>query len=194
MLRLRRQTVATFRDRGSIRDREHMRTCQLSRWACSSDLLKSLICVALIIGLTVFPSLAKPPPDSSQLGQLAPNGSGTATNAESPAVEIEKTQAETEALKAIGDRTRWWTTVLAAAGSIVGAIVGGVFTFAVTQMGQRFNCPQKELEDGRTERDRLRREDDEKLSRLKMRQEQERAQELHNLRLFQDLGHRSHRA
>jgi hypothetical protein len=61
-------------------------------------------------------------------------------------------------------------------------------------MGQRFSRLQKELEDSRSERDRLRREDDEKLSRLKMRQEQEQAQELHNLRLFQDLGHHSHRA
>jgi hypothetical protein len=61
-------------------------------------------------------------------------------------------------------------------------------------MGQRFSRLQKELEESRSERDRLRREDDEKLSRLKMRQEQEQAQELHNLRLFQDLGHHSHRA
>jgi hypothetical protein len=110
------------------------------------------------------------------------------------AAEIAKIRAETSALKAIGDQTRWWTTVLTAIGSLIGAIIGGILTFVVTRMGQRFSRLQMELEDSRSERDRLRREGDERLAREKIAQETEQAQELHNLRLFQDLGHQSHRA
>jgi hypothetical protein len=137
--------------------------------------------------------MAAPPSDPQPVETLAPNNTA-APEAAKLAAEIAKLQAETSALRAIGDQTRWWTNVLTAVGSIIGAIVGGVFTFVITKMAQRFSRLQKELEDSRSERDRLRREDDEKLARQKMRQEQEQAQELHHLRLFQDLGHQSHRA
>jgi uncharacterized protein YjbI with pentapeptide repeats len=108
--------------------------------------------------------------------------------------EVSKLQAETAALRAVDDRTKWWTTVFAAAGSIIVALVGGAFTYVITRMGRRFDQLQKELEEKRSERERARREQDERLDRLKLRQEREHARELHNLRLFQDLGHSSHRA
>ncbi len=150
--------------------------------------------VALLVGLFAGPSMAEPPAGPAPVTTIALTGSAAPTEAEKRAADIAKTEAETRALTAIGDETRWWTTVLTAVGSLIGAIVGGIFTFVVTKMAQRFSRLQKELEDSRAERDRLRREDDEKLGRLKLRQEQEQAQELHNLRLFPDLGHHSHRA
>lgn len=170
-----------------------MRKAEYVRLANRHGLFASFF-VLMIVGMSVGVSMAEPPAISQPARTSVPNRSPSPTEAAKLAADIEKTKAETEALNAISNQTRWWTTVLTAVGSIVGAIVGGIFTFVVTKMAQRFSQLQKELEDSRSERDRLRREDDEKLSRLKMRQEQEQAQELHNLRLFQDLGHQSHRA
>jgi uncharacterized protein YjbI with pentapeptide repeats len=97
--------------------------------------------------------------------------------------EIEKLQSEVATLRAVDARTRWWTTWLAAGGTIVGAVLGGIFTFFVTRMGQQFSRLQE-----------ARREQEGQLSRLKLSQDREQARELHDLRLFQDLGHSSHRA
>ncbi len=108
--------------------------------------------------------------------------------------EIEKLESEIASLRAIDARTRLWTTWLTAGGSIFGAIVGGLFTYFVTRMGFRFSAIQKELELDRSAREEAQREQNERLSRLKLRQEREQARELHDLRLFQDLGHESHRA
>jgi uncharacterized protein YjbI with pentapeptide repeats len=166
-----------------------MRTAAANRVASTLALFAGSACLLTIV---VF-STAIPPGAAQPAQTLAPNSNATADPAKL-AAEIAKLQAETAALRSIGDRTRWWTTVLTAIGSIIGAIVGGIFTFVITKMAQRFTRLQQDLEDSRSERDRLRREDDEKLARQKMRQEQEQAQELHNLRLFQDLGHQSHRA
>jgi hypothetical protein len=165
-----------------------------SRLANARSLFACFVHVVLLLGMSIGSSLAEPPAGPLPVERIAPNRNAAPIEAEKLAAEIAKTRAETTALKAIDDHTRWWTTVLTAVGSIIGAIVGGVFTFVVTNLAQRFSRLQKELEDSRSERDRLRREDDDKLSRLRMRQEQEQAQEVHNLRLFQDLGHQSHRA
>ena len=108
--------------------------------------------------------------------------------------EVRKLEAEIASIRAIDAGTKWWTTVLTAIGTIIGAIVGGAFTFVITRMGRQFDRLQKELEEKRSERDRLHHEQDERLNRLKLRQEREHARDLHNLRLFQDLGHVSHRA
>jgi hypothetical protein len=108
--------------------------------------------------------------------------------------EVRKLEAEIASIRAVDERTTWWTTVLTAIGTMVGAVVGGIFTFVITRIGQRFNELQKDLETKRSERDEARREQDARLSGEKLRQEREHAQELHNLRLFQDLGHVSHRA
>jgi hypothetical protein len=108
--------------------------------------------------------------------------------------EIRKLEAEIASIRAIDAGTRWWTSVLAAIGTIVGAVVGGVFTFVITRMGHRFDRLQKDIEEKRSQRETLHREQDDRLNRLKLRQEREQARDLHNLRLFQDLGHASHRA
>jgi uncharacterized protein YjbI with pentapeptide repeats len=171
-----------------------MRDLQVSKLPKAATIFASFAHIALTVAMFAGPSRAELPPGFPPVETNMPSRIVAPAEAEKLAAEIAKTQAETRALRAIGDQTRWWTTVLAAVGSLIGAIVGGIFTFVVTKMGQNFSRLQKELEDGRSERDRLRREDDEKLSRLKMEQEQEQTQELHNLRLFQDLGHQSHRA
>ena len=108
--------------------------------------------------------------------------------------EVKKLEAEIASIQAIGKEAKWWTTVLASIGTIVGAVVGGIFTFVITRTAQRYDRLQKELEQKRSERERDLRDQEDRLNRLKLRQEREHARDMHNLRLFQDLGHESHRA
>ena len=158
-----------------------MRRANARRVVYALTLCGGVISLALLkqVGPSMAETAAAPRPAET----IASDRNAATTEDDKVKAEVAKIEAETSALKAIGDQTRWWTTVLTAVGSIVGAIVGGVFTFVVTQMGQRFSRLQRE-----------RQKDDEILTRQKMRQEQEQAQEMHHLRLFQDLGHQSHRA
>src|SRR5262249_39777217 len=134
---------------------------EVGRSANARLLFASLILGAFLAGLPIAAAMAHAPAGSQSIERIGPGADTEQKGVDKVTAEIAKIQAETSALKAIGDQTRWWTTILTAVGSIVGAIVGGVFTFVVTKMGQRFNSLQKELEDSRSERDRLRREDDE---------------------------------
>jgi hypothetical protein len=58
--------------------------------------------------------------------------------------EIDKLRAEVESLKALDPFTREATAWLTPAGTVIGAIVGGFITLAITKMGQKFATVQGE--------------------------------------------------
>ena len=86
--------------------------------------------------------------------------------------EIAKLESENDTLRALDKNTRVYTTWLTAAGSITGAAIGSLITLLIWYLGRK----------------------NARLSQDKLEQDRENARELHNLRLFQDLGHDSDRA
>lgn len=86
--------------------------------------------------------------------------------------EIAKLESEIDVLRAVDNNTRYYTTWLTAVGSITGATIGSLITLLIWFFGRK----------------------NAQLNQDRLVQERNNARELHNLRLFQDLGHESDRA